>query len=161
MSAGRLALMAVLAGLISGALAGCGAVQNESKESAAKTLTLGDLAHRRWVLKTIDDEPVSGNPLGAHGKGLTPELDFGEQPHVAGYAGCNRYKGQAELTPEGQFKVARLATTMMMCPEASMALEQRFTALLEAGAQLHIDGPQLTLTQGDERWSFKSADWVQ
>ncbi|UTA48586.1 META domain-containing protein [Simiduia sp. 21SJ11W-1] len=152
-----------VAALWLGVLGGCGAVVDESTgpSAAQAPLTLADLAHRRWVLQTINDEPVASKSLGTYDKGIAPELDFGETPHVAGFAGCNRYRGNAQLSEAGEFQVARLATTMMMCPQAAMALEKRFTALLETGARLTIEGQYLSLTHNDERWLFRIADWVQ
>ncbi|MBB3167255.1 META domain-containing protein [Simiduia aestuariiviva] len=142
-------------------LIACGAVQQDMPETAAAPTDLAQVAHHRWVLKQINGDAVRGNALGAYGKGLVPELDFGEQPHIAGFAGCNRYKGQAVLMVDGRFKVDQLATTMMMCPDAAMALERRYTSLLENWSQLQLNGAQLTLTQGGDVWEFALADWVQ
>lgn len=139
-------------------LSACGSAPAPAPVQA---VTMDQLAHHRWVLKTIDGEPVPGNKLGAHGKGLVPELDFGERPHVAGYAGCNRFKGQAELDDAGRFRVQHLATTMMMCPEASMALERRYTEFLGDWSQLQLRDNQLLLTRDGQQWVFSLFDWVQ
>lgn len=148
-------------GLLLGLWLGLSACGSAPETAPAPAVTMEQLAHHRWVLKTIDGEPVAGNKLGAHGKGLVPELDFGERPHVAGYAGCNRFKGQAELDDEGRFRVQHLATTMMMCPAASMALERRYTQLLGDWSQVQLRDNQLLLSQGGQQWVFSLFDWVQ
>ena len=72
-----------------------GAVQ---ADSPAGTVTASDLQHHRWILESINGEPISTD------EGMIPELDFGEQMHVSGNTGCNRMSGTAELR-DGAFLI--------------------------------------------------------
>ena len=47
---------------------------------AQSAVTADDLQHHRWVLESINSEPLPS----VDGKGTIPELDFGEQMHVSG-----------------------------------------------------------------------------
>jgi len=67
-----------------------GAVQ---ADSPAGMVTASDLQHHRWILESINGEPISTDD----DEGMIPELDFGEQMHVSGNTGCNRMSGKAEL----------------------------------------------------------------
>ncbi|BFM12990.1 heat shock protein HslJ [Simiduia litorea] len=135
---------------------------SKAGHASEKLVSVSQLAHHRWVLKTIDGEAVLSNPVGGYGKGLVPELDFGELPHVGGFAGCNQFSGQFVLNEqEGQFKVEQLATTMMMCPENAMQLEQRYARLLSEWSSIELSGNVLTLKQGEQVWLFNLFDWVQ
>jgi len=132
-----------------------------ASQASEKLVTASQLAHHRWVLKTIDGEAVLSNPLGAYGKGLVPELDFGEAQHVGGFAGCNQFSGQFVLNEQGQFRVEQLATTMMMCPDDAMLLEQRYARMLSEWSSININDKVLTLQQGEQVWLFNLFDWVQ
>ena len=90
-----------------------------------------------------------------------PDLDFGEAPHVGGFAGCNRYKGQYEINAQGQFRIPQVATTMRMCADNAMAFEQRYTAVLSQWHQVRVVDNELSLSSGDEVWLFTLQDWVQ
>lgn len=124
-------------------------------------VTLADLAHHRWVLTSVDGEAPFSKALGTYDKGLVPDLDFGETPHAGGFAGCNRYKGGVELNDQGQFRIAKVATTMMMCEPKAMAFEKRYTDLLGQWSDIALEGQQLTLTVNGTVWLFTLRDWVQ
>ncbi|AFV00215.1 META domain-containing protein [Simiduia agarivorans] len=152
----RVALVFVsLAGLM---VAACG---HTPEAEPAKPVTVADLAHHRWVLKTVDGEPAFSKPVGTYDKGLVPDLDFGEAPHAGGFAGCNRYKGQFELNEQGQFRIARVATTMMMCEPKAMAFEKQFTDMLGQWTDITLADNQLSLTADGKVWLFTLQDWVQ
>lgn len=143
------------------ALLACTEAPQTPQSAQAEALTPADLAHRRWVLESIDGEPAYSKPLGTYDKGLVPDLDFGESPHVSGFAGCNRYMGRVELNAEGQFRVAQAATTMMMCEPAAMEFEKRYLQGLEQWQSISLDGKQLRLSGNGEEWLFTLQDWVQ
>ncbi|MDN3637264.1 META domain-containing protein [Simiduia curdlanivorans] len=134
---------------------------NQTSQASEKLVTASQLAHHRWVLKTIDGEAVLSNRVGAYGKGLVPELDFGEAQHVGGFAGCNQFSGQFVLNEQGQFRVEQLATTMMMCSDDAMLLEQRYARMLNEWSHIAIKNNELTLQQGEQVWLFNLFDWVQ
>lgn len=124
-------------------------------------VTLADLAHHRWLLDNIDGEPAFNNPVGTYGKGLVPDLDFGESPHLGAFAGCNRLAGQAEVNEHGQFRVGRLVSTRKMCEAQAMAFEQRYGDFLAGWSDIRLEGDWLTLQQGAEQWRFRLFDWKQ
>lgn len=127
----------------------------------AKPVTVADLAHHRWVLETVDGAPAYTKRVGTYDKGLVPDLDFGEAPHAGGFAGCNRYKGQFELNEQGQFRLAQVATTMMMCEPKAMDFEKQYTDMLGQWSVIKLDDRQLTLTVDGRVWQFTLKDWVQ
>ncbi len=69
--------------------------------------------------------------------------------HVSGTSGCNRYFGQLTISGE-RLQMGPIAGTMMACPEALMAQEQRYHAALGAIDGFDIDdaGALRLLTAG-------------
>lgn len=63
-------------------------------------------------------------------------LDFFEPGRLAGSGGCNRYSAPIA---QDTFRVGRVASTMMMCPEALLGQERRFFAALEAAKRYDVD----------------------
>jgi heat shock protein HslJ len=61
--------------------------------NTSTTVTQGDLQHHRWVLTSVNNNPVN--------KALwpvLPVLDFGERLFVEGSDGCRRFSGFAKLS---------------------------------------------------------------
>lgn len=143
-----------------GLLTACGSMSSRPGVDPLPA-SAADLAHHRWVLKTVNGILVRLTLEGTYGRALVPELDFGEQQTVSGFAGCNRFHGQFEINEQGQFRVPQVAATRKMCPEMAMQLEQDYFDLLSQWSELRIQGEQLTLTQGDRVWVFSLFDWVQ
>ncbi|WP_027967694.1 META domain-containing protein [Halomonas halocynthiae] len=72
-----------------------------------------------------------------------------EDNRVSGAAGCNRLMGGFK-TSENQLELGPLATTMMACDSASMALEQRFLAALNEVASYRVLVSQLELYNAND-----------
>lgn len=142
-----------LIGVLAAGLAACTGVAESPR------LNLSDLAHHRWVLDSIDGEPAYNNPVGSYGKGLVPDLDFGEQAHLGAFAGCNRLAGRAEFNDQGQFRVAQLASTRKLCDAQAMDFERRYSALLSGWSEIRQEGEWLILQQQGEQWRFRLFDW--
>lgn len=64
-------------------------------------------------------------------------LDFSEPGRLAGSGGCNRYSAPIA---QNTFRIERVASTRMMCPEALMQQERRFFAALETATRYDVDG---------------------
>jgi heat shock protein HslJ len=88
------------------------------------------LAGGEWM---IEDVAAGGIIDGAM---LT--IAFHAQGAVAGTGGCNRFSGSFRLTGE-ELSFGPVASTMMACPEAVMALEQALFEALRRVARFDID----------------------
>ena len=124
-----------------------------STAADAGALTPESLIHHRFMLSGIDGAPFTPGER-------VPELEFNEGFRIA--AGiCNRFTGQAELDG-GVLKAGRMASTKMLCIDETLnALENRFAAMMEAGAQADFDGRTLTLTRDGESLTWTLRDRVQ
>lgn len=97
----------------------------------------------RGVVWRAEDVAGKGIPDGAE---VTLELRDGR---AAGRSGCNRYTGTAGLTGEG-LSFGRMAGTMMLCPDALMALERAYLDALSRVTRFDIDPTgALVLLAGD------------
>jgi len=76
-------------------------------------------------------------------------VEFAGQGRIAGSGACNRYMGPVSF--DGDSVVfGNLAATMMACPEAVMAQEQKFLAALAKVDRLElVDGGQRLLGYAD------------
>ena len=121
---------------------------------AEPSITAEDLQHHRWVLESIDGEPLPDTD----GNGKVPELDFGEQMRVSGNLGCNQMNGQAVLH-DGFFLIEAMATTRMMCSEPWNGIELKLQAALgsESTATLDERG-YLTLASADTTLVYRLED---
>ena len=140
----RAGLILLLAGL------GC------SSALAQSEITPQDLQHHRWVLESIDGEPLPD--IG--GRGKVPELDFGEQMTVSGNLGCNNFTGKAVIR-DGFFLVESMTSTRMACPQPWSDIELKVQTVLgsESTATISESG-DLTLESADTVLSFRLSDWV-
>jgi len=125
-------------------------------DSPTGLIVASDLQHHRWILESINDEPLSLDDA----DGMIPELDFGEQMHVSGNTGCNRVSGKAELRAEF-FQIPVLAGTRRLCSPARNELELMLQGLLGRESIISIDANKnLTLTTDDVTLRFRLRDWV-
>jgi heat shock protein HslJ len=88
------------------------------------TLSLADLVGPEWVLSRLDaNQPLPAQPE------ITLVFD-GER--ISGSSGCNRYFAGVKETGElpGDLHVSNIGGTRMACPEAVMALENRYLEAL-------------------------------
>jgi heat shock protein HslJ len=123
---------------------------------AQPTITAEDVQHHRWVLESINGEPLPDTD----GQGKVPELDFGEQMRVSGNLGCNQMNGQAVLR-DGFFLIEAMATTRMMCSPPWDDIELKLQTLLGSESTATLDDDKnLTLTSADTVLSFRLQDWV-
>ena len=115
-----------------------------------------DLQHHRWILESINGEPVVADDF----DDTVPELDFGEQMHVSGNTGCNRVSGTAELRDEF-FQIPMLAGTRRLCSPARNELELTMQNVLGQESIISIDTDKnLILTTDEVILRFRLRDWV-
>lgn len=121
-------------------LTGCGLTHSLSSDA---------LKHTRWQLVSID---------GASVETIEPiTIEFIEALQVSGYAGCNRYFGQA--TAEGERLLFRnLGMTRKLCDDASNHTEQQFLALLQEGAKATVQNPNELTLGAKNIWLFRPMD---
>lgn len=93
-----------------------------------------------WELTDVNaGRPVTLEFRGRDGGGLA----------VAGFDGCNRFNGPAELGAGEAIRFPNLATTRMACLGDTAAIERRVLAALEATRTMRIEGAGLTLLGAD------------
>jgi heat shock protein HslJ len=116
-----------------------------------------DLQHHRWILESINGEPL---PEG-ESSDLIPELDFGEQMHVSGNTGCNRFTGSAVLRDE-YFRIDSMASTRRLCAPAQNELERTVQNILGQESTILLGSDKsLTLESSNTVLRFRLRDWVQ
>lgn len=93
------------------------------------------LAGTSWVATTILDRPAGS---------ARSTLEIGTDNTVGGNAGCNNYRGSAELEDE-LITFGPLAVTRMMCPPAIGGQETVFLDTLENAAAWDRQGETLHL----------------
>lgn len=81
-------------------------------------------------------------------------IEFNEEGRIAGNAGCNRYMGSYEITGDGEIRIELAGSTMMMCGDDEMAVEQSILEILPIITEYSIDEASGALTlrtdDGDE-----------
>jgi heat shock protein HslJ len=122
-----------------------GAALKEGTPVKTGRLSIDVLAGTEWVLRAWAwDEAAPAAPE------VTLQLDRGR---LAGSAGCNNYFAPATSGDSpGGINVGPTGATRRMCPEADMAVEQRFLAQLAGVRQIRFVAGQLALpyTKQDE-----------
>ncbi|ELR99074.1 YbaY family lipoprotein [Gloeocapsa sp. PCC 73106] len=92
------------------------------------------LSGSRWLLEDLTGQGVIDN--------LQTTIEFADDNRLSGSGGCNRYFTSYELKGDS-FQVGIIASTQMMCPEATMNQEQNFFQALEKASNLRLEGPYL------------------
>jgi heat shock protein HslJ len=77
-------------------------------------------------------------------------LVFTPDGRVAGSGGCNRYFSAVELGAPGEFALGPVGSTMMACPEMTLALEQQYLRALQGARRYRIAGDRLELLFGED-----------
>ena len=123
--------MKSILGLCAVLLAGCAAVPPAAAPDRAAALD-GTV----WELPDAGaPRPVTLEFRGRDGGALA----------VAGYDGCNRFNGPAELGEGEALRFPRLAVTRMACLGNTGAIEARVQAALEATRALRMEASELRL----------------
>ncbi len=83
-------------------------------------------------------------------------LSFQSDSAVAGFAGCNRYAGSVQLTPQSVLFHSP-STTRMLCEPEAMDTEQRYLKALGATRSARMNKGVLELLDGQRKvlWRFK------
>ena len=124
-------------------------------DSDTVVVTESDLRHHRWVL-----ESINGEPLFAEEDGMIPELDFGEQRHVEGNTGCNRFSGRVVLRDD-YFFIESMASTRRLCALSRNELETMMQTVLSQESMISLDTENnLTLEVGSIVLQYSLRDWV-
>ena len=111
-----------------------------------------DLLHHSFVLQSLDGQNLDFQPL--------PFMAFGEGMRVYGKT-CNNFTGQGELK-EGKLWVRNMASTRMLCVDQPLnQLEMLLAQMLDSGADISLQGQQLTLRGHDHTLVFRLRDLVE
>ena len=140
-------------GFVIGVLASCLAAASAPAQS---DISLADLQHHRWLLESINGEPLPE----ITNTGTVPEVDFGEQAYVEGNLGCNRFQGKA-VVRDGFFLIESITATRKTCAPAWNAIELKVLTLLGSESTATIsEAGVLALENADTKLLFRPADWV-
>ncbi len=108
----------------------------------------GGLTGKTWQLTAITEKVPAF-------QGVVPAADqpnytiaFNDDGTATIQADCNSVTGTYTTTSDGAMTITLGASTMMACPEGSMA--DQYMAGLSATKSYAVDGDQLTLTLADE-----------
>ena len=112
--------------------------------SASGAASLESPIGPEWLLVALDGNEDLG--------GVVPTLRFAEDGSVEGFAGCNRFSGEATLE-EGAVSFGPLASTRMACGAPADTIEQTYLEALgsstgwsiDADGRLTLDGEAGTL----------------
>ena len=119
-------------------------------------VTHGDLQHHRWVLDSINGEALDADAM----NGKIPDLDFGEQMHVSGNTGCNRFSGGATLHDE-TIRFGQLISTLMSCSPVQNDIERTIQEFLaRTDIQIEINDNYLSLQARQVSLRYRLQDWV-
>lgn len=120
-------------------------------------ITVTNLQHHRWILMSINGEPL---PATGHGE-KRPELDFGEQMFVSGNLGCNRFSGKGVLR-DGRLLVESMIATGMACEPPWASVELTIQTVLGQESDIRLDADRkLFLQTADTILEFELKDWVR
>ncbi|USH03760.1 META domain-containing protein [Grimontia kaedaensis] len=133
-------------------LAGC--ATSTSGKGDAMEVSKANMQHHNWVLESVDGQPLN-LPEGF----AAPSLEIGESFTANGHGGCNRYFGQGELKGD-KFRIDKMASTMMACPEPAMKLEGVMTKVLGDWSDVTLTKQTLVLENSDHVLTFQLRDWV-
>jgi heat shock protein HslJ len=119
-------------------LAGCATVP----PAPAPASRAAELDGSVWELPDANaGRPVTLEFRGQDGGGLA----------IAGYDGCNRFNGPAELGEGEVIRFPRLAITRMACLANTAAIERRVMTALEATRAMRVEGTALKLLGGESQ----------
>ncbi|UOG76683.1 META domain-containing protein [Hymenobacter tibetensis] len=108
--------------------------------SVPSTTPAAPLRNTRWVLRTMNNQPVATPTNGE------PYLLLrNEEQNAEGNGGCNRFRGSFELPADGQLRFGPLLSTKMACPDLST--ESAFLDVLSKTRTYQISGDTLRLFQ--------------
>jgi heat shock protein HslJ len=110
----------------------------------------GQLEGSMWVLTELRGEAVADD--------LTVTATFDEEGALFGSGGCNNYNTSYETDGQSLTIDPMIASTMMMCPEPVMQVEQDYLLALTEATRFEIDGDMLMLSDesGDVLLTFAS-----
>lgn len=131
-------------------LAGCHSSSSvKTMEPAPVSITKDKLELHNWILTRVD-----GQPLKLQEGDAAPSLNIDATFSANGQGACNRYFGQAELKGN-QFRIDKMASTMMACPEPAMNLEGLMSDVLGNWSQISLKGQTLSFVNEKHSLTFQ------
>ncbi|MFN2201662.1 MAG: META domain-containing protein [Caldilineaceae bacterium] len=95
------------------------------------------LAGTRWLLTDLGGEAVPAD--------VAVTAAFGEDGNLSGTSGCNNYSTQYEVDGQSITISPQMMSTMMMCPDPAMQVEQAYQQALLTATSFEITGDTLVL----------------
>lgn len=142
-------VLIVLALAVVAPLLSCGSPEQEETSAAAAAATdesPEQLMARGWKLVSITGAGID--------LPLTPEIEitlvFTPDGRITGSGGCNRYFSGVELGAPGELTLGPVGSTMMACPEMTMALEQQYLRALQGARRYRLAGDRLEVLFGED-----------
>lgn len=113
--------------------------------SSTSTVTSEQLKYTQWQLSKVNGLSLDVSQ--------SASMRFIEAMQINGFAGCNKFFGEAVLTDDDSIVVYKLGMTRKSCGEKADELERSLLTALREGAAIKLEGEQLTL-QGTHRFTF-------
>ncbi|MGF1727139.1 META domain-containing protein [Photobacterium nomapromontoriensis] len=115
-----------------------------------QVLTVDSLQHS-WVLTKIDGKDLAiSEPRIMTGMAIDADLN------VAGFGGCNRFTGRAEIADGNKFRITSMGSTKMACIQAEQAtVESIMTTSLQEWNNASLENNVLTLTSEQHVLTFQ------
>ncbi|RZM83572.1 heat-shock protein [Pseudoalteromonas rubra] len=116
--------------------------------SSTGKVTREQLKHSHWQLAQVDGHFVTeASPI---------EIEFLDALQVVGFAGCNRFFAEGNMTSE-TLKLSQLGMTRKSCGDVLDAREMQFLEMLQQGVTVTIQNNELHL-KGQQTWQFTALD---
>ncbi|MFY8327169.1 MULTISPECIES: META domain-containing protein [unclassified Pseudoalteromonas] len=112
--------------------------------SSTGTVTSEQLKYTKWQLSRVDGLAIPAS--------YSASLSFIEALQVNGFAGCNKFFGEGDLT-NNQLSINKLGMTRKSCGEQLDQFEQQLLDSLKQGAQIQLQSQQLILN-GEQTFAF-------
>ena len=133
------ALALITMTLTAAALLACGGAGEAAPQAETAGETLADepkLVGVEWVAVSIAGKPASDE--------VRSTINFDDEGHVFGEAGCNSFRGGYELEGDG-LSFGPMASTRMFCEGPRQEQEDRYLAALGNVERFEIAGGELRL----------------
>lgn len=112
--------------------------------SSTGTVNSEQLKYTQWQLAKVDGLSVPAS--------YRASMSFIEAMQVNGFAGCNKFFGEGELT-DSMLTVSKLGKTRKSCGEQIDSFEQQLLDTLQQGALLKLEGETLQIN-GESTLTF-------
>jgi len=132
-------------------LGACKTAQTRASQEKPQPESVETTLNNRWLLNTINDEPIENSAKEIFLEFRLPESRF------FGNAGCNSFNGQIEIK-ESQLKIGHVLATRKYCID-NMELEDRLIGMLNQSEWIvELNDHQLILSNAKNKLEFNQGE---